>query len=365
MTLCTTYFWERQNTWYNIWIKHGFLSVSALTKIKQRLHKVIVPSGLGRLPPSVDIGTFLTAEQWKNWTLYFSIYCLHGLLPNEHIECWRHFVLACHKLYPYVIPEVNITIADGLLLRFCKKVLQIYGRDVLTPNMHMHCHLGTYIKEFGPMHSYWLFPFERYNGILGQQPTNNRSVEIQLMRRFLSDNSHLNLFHQAEQWPHADIFLDLIPDVTTTINSEASTLDITSCSKKIQWKGQKICSELDRAACNCYVMAESLFTFTSSGEHPQETRPAKLLQFMQHSIILPDSNEPQSHIFAHATWPMPHPKRELLGKPAEIWCDRLDEPDNRNFILPVSNITNRVLFCVDDDLISGDKVLIIIPVIAC
>ena len=30
---------------------------------------------------------------------------------------------------------------------------------------------------------------ERYNGILEQQPSNNRSIEIQLMSRFIRDNN--------------------------------------------------------------------------------------------------------------------------------------------------------------------------------
>ena len=38
------------------------------------------------------------------------------------------------------------------------------------------------------MQEFWLFSFERYNGILGKQPSNNRSIEPQLMHSFLRDN---------------------------------------------------------------------------------------------------------------------------------------------------------------------------------
>ena len=63
----------------------------------------------------------------------------------------------------------------------------------------MHCHLASCIKEFGPMHSFWLFPFERYNDILESQPTNNRSIELQLMRRFQTDNLYLHLHRDIGQ----------------------------------------------------------------------------------------------------------------------------------------------------------------------
>lgn len=39
------------------------------------------------------------------------------------------------------------------------------------------------------MQEFWLFSFERYIGILGKQPTNNRDIESQLMERFLRENA--------------------------------------------------------------------------------------------------------------------------------------------------------------------------------
>ena len=42
--------------------------------------------------------------------------------------------------------------------------------------------------DYGPVQEFWLFSFERYNGILGKQPTNNRVIESQLIERFLRDN---------------------------------------------------------------------------------------------------------------------------------------------------------------------------------
>lgn len=57
----------------------------------------------------------------------------------------------------------------------------------ITPNMHMHGHLKEVLNDFGPVQEFWCFSFERFNGILGNQPTNNRSVEPQLLQRFLRD----------------------------------------------------------------------------------------------------------------------------------------------------------------------------------
>lgn len=54
--------------------------------------------------------------------------------------------------------------------------------------MHMHGHLREVFLDYGPVYSFWYFLYERYNGILGNQPSNNKDIESQLMRRFLMDN---------------------------------------------------------------------------------------------------------------------------------------------------------------------------------
>ena len=68
-------------------------------------------------------------------------------------------------------------------LNFVLHLKILYGTDHCTANMHMHNHLKDSILDY----SFWLFSFERYNGILGSIPSNNRSIEAQLMHRFMSE----------------------------------------------------------------------------------------------------------------------------------------------------------------------------------
>ena len=57
-----------------------------------------------------------------------------------------HLVL---RLVKHTITSNDITVADGLLLRFCQKSAELYGDRAITPNMHMQC-----LREFGPIHSF-------------------------------------------------------------------------------------------------------------------------------------------------------------------------------------------------------------------
>ena len=106
------------------------------------------------------------AEQWMLWTpLYSPLLLFEKLLP-DHFELWSLFSQACSLLCSQHLPVSAVIKADELLLAFCAKYQETYGEDACTPNMHMHCHLGECVKDVGPIHSFWCFPFERYNGIL-------------------------------------------------------------------------------------------------------------------------------------------------------------------------------------------------------
>lgn len=69
--------------------------------------------------------------------------------------------------------------------------------------MHLHCHVKECIEDYGPVNSFWCFAFERYNGILGSTYFNNRSIEIQLMRKFVCEQFVFNVSLPEE---HSETF---------------------------------------------------------------------------------------------------------------------------------------------------------------
>ena len=60
--------------------------------------------------------------------------------------------------------------------------------------LHLICiWLVTCVSVFLTLNHFWLFAFERFNGILGQLPNNNRSIEVQMMKPFLDDQQVMSL----------------------------------------------------------------------------------------------------------------------------------------------------------------------------
>ena len=73
-------------------------------------------------------------------------------------------------------------------MQFCNSFENLYGKESITPNMHLDGHLKEcMLLDYGPVYSFWLFSFERYNGLLGSPSTNRRKIELQFMKRFVRD----------------------------------------------------------------------------------------------------------------------------------------------------------------------------------
>ena len=83
--------------------------------------------------------------------------------------------------------------------------------------MHLHLHLKNCLVDYGPLHAFWCYPFERYNGVLGSMHTNRISIEPQLMKKFC----------QAQEYNFLELnmpseFLNLLP--------EKSQMNYKSCT---------------------------------------------------------------------------------------------------------------------------------------
>ena len=118
----------------------------------------------GRLPCKVASKfAGFKADQWRNWTVIFSEVALKGILPLPYFNCWQTYVKAIKLLCSHVISRANIA-ADALLQAYFKEFEQLFGSEACTINMHKHLHLMKCMFDFGPIYSFWCFPFERFNG---------------------------------------------------------------------------------------------------------------------------------------------------------------------------------------------------------
>ncbi|KAF8572647.1 hypothetical protein K439DRAFT_1377958, partial [Ramaria rubella] len=57
---------------------------------------------------------------------------------------------------------------------YIKDLKEIHPTIKHTTSHHMALHIYDFLGLFGPVHSWWCFPFERLIGILQRQPSNHK-----------------------------------------------------------------------------------------------------------------------------------------------------------------------------------------------
>ena len=374
----------------DVWLGRSIISDKDFEVIQKRVNSVVAPADIGRIPHKIHSGfASFTADQWKNWVNYYSLLCASDFLHGEDLECWRHFVLARRLLSSKELTKNDLQVSDTLLLRFCKRVERLYGKTSITPIMHMHAHLKSCIEDYGPCHAFWLYAFERYNGILGSYPNNNRNIEVQLMNRFISDEvllssplpsefedrfkSHLstkNLVGSAAETvqPHNPSLptSQCSLDCNVTLPSFRNRHIITElqCSQLIQlysklyptsavseipnfcWKyrtielnGKRYGSYKSRSKSSSCVMATWKSDLLGQPIPPgvrvegETLWPFRINSFFHHRPII--NGNYVDHLLVDLSWFSYHPKYASMGKPITVWCPDIFEIQN---MIPVKLI---------------------------
>ena len=227
-----------------LWKDKGILTKTQFECIQQEVDATIVPACVGRIPHKISSNfSGFTADQWKNWICIYSTLCLREFLPHDHYQCWMLFQDACCALLQPSISAFQLSIADNKLLEFCQAYETLYGKEKCTPNMHMHLHLCKSVQNYGPVTSFWCFPFERFNGILGRFQKNWISPEQQMAKKFIS-YQHLFLTDVSSALPEEirEFFDDHVSKCKDISVGEGSLLQThVDSSDLLEYKKSSIC----------------------------------------------------------------------------------------------------------------------------
>lgn len=152
-----------------VWLECEIINSSAITEINNQIRSINNPPNVSfsSLPPSIQSCSGFTAEQWMLWTNYYSLFCLYELISFDDLRCWHtlYWLQKCYQSNQYQMMMCPLEMASY----FTFFDIALYSEVSVTPNMPMHCHISDCIKDFGPLTSFWLFLFERYNRFSADQ----------------------------------------------------------------------------------------------------------------------------------------------------------------------------------------------------
>ena len=104
----------------SVWRSFGIILDKYLESIQHAVDSFTTPSDIGRIPTRISSGfSGFTADQWRNWTLLYSLCSLRRLLPQRDYVCWQKFVKSCHLFCRRSISVQQIEEADRLIVEFC------------------------------------------------------------------------------------------------------------------------------------------------------------------------------------------------------------------------------------------------------
>lgn len=406
---------------FRFWIETEILTPAKLEIIQKRIDNMKAPSESSRIPHGIGTNWGnLNAYEWKEWTLVYSMYALLGLIDQKHLEMWQTFVLACKKITKPLVTKEDVMSADLLFIKFGKQAEKMLTKTRITPNMHLHCHLDECIANFGSIYGFWLFSFERYNGLLGSIPTNKKTIEVQLMTKFLQADTLLTgvsnmpeeclsvlqpiLTNQARDYSAADIGITSVPNaymgycipfwrqidhIQFPKTSQLCVLSVAECmylfhaySKmypnktittnsvpKVIWRYNHIYVANQHFGSRLYMPTDrySLVIASWLGEDnvidtEAEHRPCFVNYYFKHTLMVDE--ELIVHVFAHVEWPEKIKVKEndslgLLSPLSAYYAKRFIGRSQTTF-LPVQRIQNKAACAVDK--IKGFDCLVIADV---
>jgi len=405
------------------WLDSNLLDHHSLKEVQERVTRCLSSGAIGRIPRKIALEfSNLTADEWKNWTLLCSLIALSDVLPDNHCKCWQLFVAACNILSSSVVSLNNIEEAHELMQLFFIAAEELYGPKFLTINAHLHLHLQKVYLDYGPCYGFWLFSFERYNGILGKFHTNHVSIEIQLMRRFIEsmhirslasndivESEHLSLFHNFLNSTTQDASSETLfgQDNSNSHANELTTAEllqgtVEDCHIKMlpPYALHHFDSDLLPYLKSCY---SHYLPDIDILEVPQLCRKYKMAQFCSHTLKgtkcteekfaciqaywigsdgkISESQENQlctgkiEFFFtqcllvgseykevkmAKIKWFQEHHARFYMYKPVEIWCNDLYKPCGPATFMPLNKIREVCVTC--EITINNEKVLALNPI---
>lgn len=389
---------------FTIWSDLQLIGPQELKVIQDSVDNFVTPGDIGRIPGKIASGfSGFTADQWRNWTTIFSLSSLKNVLPAQHFECWQRFVKACHLYCRRKITSQELADADLLLESFCKGFEQLYGKERCNINLHLHGHLRECVLDYGPVYSFWLFSFERLNGIMESFSTNCRDVSLQLMRRFES-------VHQSgiAMWPE-EFREDFAPLLDKTKYNKGSLmqsfLEFTDplipsakicalppltessfephhfnelrrmfrCSNLLSHEDYTISplfSKCTAIKVGDYILSSRKSRFVTCSHvmamqlHRPDVSLAELQYFLKCnlSVTVDGKSSCQSFWLAVASFYYPHACKAWFGQPTEVWS-AVTSPDSH--FLPLSYIKSRVAYSKQmynfGSPIGTDSILVVTP----
>ena len=92
--------------------------------------------------------------------LNVSLYIFETILPTKYFEHLCLYVTFVRLLTKPSISKDDIVLSSEIINEFVRQFAQLYGKEKMTHNLHLHLHLPLQVFRFGGLDMLNAFPLE-------------------------------------------------------------------------------------------------------------------------------------------------------------------------------------------------------------
>ncbi|KAI1784022.1 hypothetical protein LXA43DRAFT_902409 [Ganoderma leucocontextum] len=196
--------------------KHRVLNHTLLSQIRNDIATTILPSWMERAPRTFGSASHgkLKADQWRTVCTVNLVVTLTRIWGSPTATAkdkvlllnFLHLVCAVDLASRRTMSDARARRFDQHILKYLETLKTIFDHH-LVPNHHLSLHLEECLRAFGPVHAWWAFPFERFNGLLARFNTNYKPQEMPLtFLRYFYIGTGLRGLIEGYPWPDSDIY---------------------------------------------------------------------------------------------------------------------------------------------------------------
>lgn len=158
-----------------------------LAEVRADMERTRLPTWVSRAdsnPGEASRGK-LSADKWRSLCLInlpITLIRLWGSEPKSSrnrqlLDNYMHLVTAIKLATMRELTPDRIVAYQEHMHSYLTSLLVLFPNTTITPYQHLSLHFGDILMRFGPTHSWRCYPFERYNHIMQQIPTNRKFGE--------------------------------------------------------------------------------------------------------------------------------------------------------------------------------------------
>lgn len=164
--------------------KFRVLTADVIEQLCHDIKSTYLPSWIERPPTNFGSAAHgkLKADHW--WTvctisMVITLVRVWGsasasIAEHQLLDNFIHLVIAVDLATRRSVNPERARLFDYHMEEYLHTLRTLFAHDLI-PNHHLSLHLATCLLSFGPVHGWWAYPFECFNGIIQRLNTNNQT----------------------------------------------------------------------------------------------------------------------------------------------------------------------------------------------